>query len=210
MKKKRIFWGLAAVFLLGVIAVVILFFPKYEVEVDSLYPEVSQSEMVQRSDLIVKGRFVGCGEPYTITIGESATSDNGLAIYEYTRMRFEITEVVSGQPYNSEYIDVRVDTLTGAREAFGAASAADAKAAAKVKLASGDAVLTNGKEEYLLFLVSQSADAPTKEVGNYYLPFQGENGFYTLSDGKWKNEHTAEVFEDSNLKAAIIDCLVSE
>lgn len=208
MKKKV--WISLGVFLMGIVTAVVVCFPKEEVEVDNLYPEVSQTDMVQNCDLIVKGRFVSCGEPYTITIGESATSDNGLAMYEYTRMRFEITEVVSGQPYNGEYIDVRVETLTGAQEKFGVASAADAGAASKVKLASGEAVLTNGTEEYLLFLVSQSKDAPTKEEGDYYLPFQGENGFFTLSDGKWENEHTAETFDAANLKATIADYLVSE
>lgn len=207
--KKKVWISCLVVFLMVALVVVAIFFPKGEVEVDTLYPEVSQGEMVKSSDLIVKGRLVSCGEPYMMTIGESATDDNGLAMYEYTRMRFEITEVLSGSPYNSEYIDIRVETMTGARENFSTASAADAKAASQVKLASGD-LISAGGEEYLLFLVSQSAEAPTKEAGDYYIPFQGENGFYTLADGKWQNEHSAETFNDSNLKATVTEQLVSE
>lgn len=184
MKKKIIPISLCGLLAGGLITGIILHFWGTQKEniVNSLYPYVSQEELVETADLIALGKFTGQSEAYLLNSIDPPPPDNqGLATEIFTKYHFQIDQVFKGVPYDPNTIEIRLEggTFEGVTHTY------------------EDHVEIKEGETYLIFVFLNDQEH-FKEPGNYYRAFQGTRGFFTLGEDQiWHNQ---DVYQFSSLK----------
>ncbi|MBQ7935651.1 MAG: hypothetical protein IJ333_04815 [Clostridia bacterium] len=113
----------------------------------------------------------------TLKKSEKPYPFNGESEKRFQRWSVRIKEVLKGTPYHKKNIEIRIDP----NEVKG--------------LAKG--------QEFLLILYTQTEKSPTKEAGNYYVPFRGNYGFFVLENEQWVQKAGTFTFSAENLKEEI-------